>query len=447
MVARQPAEALKIIDELLEREPRNPQHLIHRAQCLLALKRLPEALAAYDAAAALSPDDARILFNRAAVRRYLGQLAQAEADYDRVVALKPDDYEAYLNRADLRVQDAGRNHVSELEALLARGLKDAQGEVYVRYALAKEYEDLKRYSQSFAHLKRGAELRRKQLRYDVSVDVATADWIMEAFAETQAPPSQAHTAGAAADAPIFIVGLPRSGSTLVDRILGSHSEVYSAGELHAFAMALVDAVRRQSGQSNLPRRELIAHSARVDFTALGSSYMKLAASGVPGAKRFTDKMPLNYLYLGLIRRALPKAKIIHVSRKPMAAGYAMYKMLFQDGYPFSYDLNELGRYYLAYYRLMNHWRKVLPGAVYDLAYEDLVADQAGETRKLLQYCGLEWQDACANFHLNTAAATTASASQVRQPIYTESVSQWRHYVQELNELSGVLRAGGIDPQC
>jgi tetratricopeptide (TPR) repeat protein len=446
VTVRTPAEALNIIDQSIEREPRNAKHLIHRAQCLLALKRLPEALTAYDAAAALSPDDAQILFNRAAVRRYLGQLAQAEADYDRVIVLKPDDYEAYLNRADLRVQNAGRNHVSELEALLARGLNDAQGEVFVRYALAKEYEDLKNYPQSFAHLKRGAELRRKQLRYDVSVDVATADWIMEAFAEIQPPPSQAPIVDASVDAPIFIVGLPRSGSTLVDRILSSHSQVYSAGELHAFAMALVDAVRRQSGQSNLPRRELVALSAQVDFEALGSSYRKLASSDVPPGVRFTDKMPLNYLYLGLIRRALPQAKIIHVSRKPMAAGYAMYKMLFQDGYPFSYDLSELGQYYEAYNRLMNHWRKVLPGAIYDLAYEDLVADQVGETRKLLQHCGLEWQDACANFHLNAAAATTASASQVRQRIYTESVSQWRHYAQELAELSDVLRAGGIDTQ-
>jgi len=121
-------------------------------------------------------------------------------------------------------------------------------------------------------------------------------------------------------------------------------------------------------------------------------------------------------------------------------------MLFQDGYPFSYDLTELGQYYVAYHRLMNHWRKVLPGAIYDLAYEDLVADQVGETRKLLQHCGLEWQDACADFHLNAAAATTASASQVRQPIYSESVSQWRHYAQQLTELSEVLRAGGADTQ-
>jgi hypothetical protein len=276
------------------------------------------------------------------------------------------------------------------------------------------------------------------------VDVATVDWIIEALAKPQLPASASAAAGAPAKAPIFIVGLPRSGSTLIDRILGSHSQVHSAGELPAFAVALVDAVRRQSGKATLTRQEMVARSAEVDFAQLGSNYMRLAAAGVPVGKRFSDKMPLNYLYLGLIRRALPNARIIHVQRAPMAAGYAMYKMLFRDGYPFSYDLTELGKYYVAYRRLMDHWRKVLPGAIYDLSYENLVADQAGETRKVLEFCGLDWQEACAQFHLNAAATTTASASQVRQPIYTESVSQWRHYAQELTELSDVLRAGGVD---
>jgi tetratricopeptide (TPR) repeat protein len=482
LTSKRPIEALKLIDQALLREPLNPHLWIHRARCLLAQRRLPEAreaaaaaqqhalpnaallsaiatvlnlvndhagaLIAYDAAIALAPDNAPILFNRAAVRRYVGQLAQAEADYDRVIALNPRDYEAYLNRSDLRTQSAERNHVAELEAALDRGIPNPQGEVFLCYALAKEYEDLKDYSQSFGYLKRGAQVRRRHLRYDVAADVATVDWIMESFPDPHPQPQSPHDAAASApaDAPIFIVGLPRSGSTLIDRILGSHSQVYSAGELHAFALTLVDAVRRQSGRPNLTRQELVKRSADVDFTALGLHYQKLASSGVPAGLRFTDKMPLNYLYLGLIRRALPNAKIIHVSRAPMAAGYAMYKMLFQDGYPFSYDLAELGRYYVAYRRLMAHWHRVLPGAIYDLAYEDLVADQVGETGKVLTYCGLEFQDACADFHLNPTAATTASASQVRQPIYSEAVSQWRHYARELTELTEILRAGGIDTE-
>jgi len=475
-----PLEGLVLIEQAIKIEPGNAYFLLHRARCLLAAGRLTEAqgsataalqlaapdalllgaiggvfnrsndharaLLAYDAAIALAPGNFQILFDRAASRRYVGQLSQAEADYDQVIALSPNDYEAYLNRAHLRVQSTDKNHVAELEALLARAIPNAQGEVFLRYALAKEYEDLQDYPRSFAHLKRGAQLRRRHLRYDVAVDVATVDWIIDAFRDP--PPRVSHDAAACVgtEAPIFIVGLPRSGSTLIDRILGNHPQVFSAGELHAFAITLVDAVRRQSGRSNLARRELVARSAAVDFSTLGLNYRKLASSGVPAGMRFTDKMPLNYLYLGLIRRALPKAKIIHVSRAPMAAGYSLYKMLFQDGYPFSYDLIELGKYYVAYRRLMDHWRSVLPDAIYDLAYEDLVIDQVGETRKVLEFCRLEWQDACVHFHRNATATTTASASQVRQPIYTESVSQWRYYAKELTEFSDVLRAAGIETE-
>jgi tetratricopeptide (TPR) repeat protein len=479
LASKRPLEALKLIDHALERESGNPYLSIHRAQCLLAAGRITEAravahevkllavnnaallgaigsvfnlageyadaLTAYDDAIAVAPNDAQLLFNRAAVRRYAGQLESAEADYDRVIALKPTDYEAYLNRADLRAQSAHRNHAPELERLLARGIAEVQGEVFVRYALAKEYEDLGEYARSFGHLERGARIRRQQLRYDVTADVATANWIIEAFPRPQ-PGSDEAAAGASAAAPIFIVGLPRSGSTLLERILGCHSQVYSAGELHAFAISVVDAVRRQSGLPNLTRPELVARSAHVDFSALGQSYLALVSPGVPSGLRFTDKMPLNYLYVGLIRRALPNAKIIHVHRTPMAACYSMYKMLFQDGYPFSYDLTELGRYYVAYRRLIDHWRQTLPGAIYDLAYEDLVVDHIGAARNVLEFCGLEWQDACAQFHLNAAATTTASASQVRRPIYAESVSQWRHYANELSVLRQVLRAGGIETE-
>ena len=187
----------------------------------------------------------------------------------------------------------------------------------------------------------------------------------------------------------------------------------------------------------------MALCATLDFAALGQDYLRRARSAFGSDGRCIDKLPLNYLYCGLILRALPNAKIIHMTRHPMAAGYAMYKTLFKDGYPFSYDLADIGRYYVGYRRLMDHWRLTMPGAIYELSYEQLIADQAGETRKLLAHCGLEWQEACADFHRNPTATTTASASQVRRPIYDSSVAQWRHYAAQLATLSDALASAGI----
>ena len=399
--------ALTQIDRVLLASPGMPQGLLTRAQCLLALGRRGEAcvaakaakealagakadpllldalgsffsfvgdqhtaLEAFEQAAALAPDNAHFVFNRATVRRFLGQLAAAEADYDRVIALRPADFEAYKNRSDLRTQTADRNHVAELEGLVARGFADWRSEVQIRYTLAKEYEDLGDYRKSFDELRQGARKRRENLRYDVANDASTVDWIIEAFpADVATGGVHTHAALEAPArepaAPIFIVGLPRSGTTLVDRILSSHSQVRSAGELNDFALSLVARVRGENGKEHLPRRELVARSACVDFAALGREYLARARA-VVAEGRFTDKMPLNYLYCGLIRRALPNAKIVHLTRHPMAAGYAMYKTLFKDGYPFSYDLDEIARYYIAYRKLMDHWSAVMPGAVYSL---------------------------------------------------------------------------------
>jgi tetratricopeptide (TPR) repeat protein len=403
----------------------------------------PRALAAYDRAVALAPDQPAFLFNRAAVRRFLGELAESEADYDRVIALRPTDFEAYKNRSDLRRQTTGRNHVAALRQLQAQTLADWRGAVQVHYALAKEYEDLGDYAASFEQLENGSRLRRAHLRYDIATDLATVDWIIEAFPATATSGPDA-APSARASGPIFILGLPRCGSTLVERILGRHSGVHAAGELQALALAIVEAVRQRSGAAQMSRRELIEQSSRLDFAALAHDYLARArASGAIG-ERFIDKMPLNFLYCGLIRRALPQARIVHVQRHPVAACYAMYKTLFEDAYPFSYDLSELGRYYLAYRRLMQHWTLASPGMIHELRYESLIADQMGETRRLLDFCGLDWEDACAQFHENTEPSTTASATQVRQPIYDSSVAQWRHYGDQLSELRRLLEQGGID---
>lgn len=397
------------------------------------------ALEAYSKAVALAPDNAHFLFNRAAVCRFLGALAAAEADYDRVIALRPQDAEAWRARSDLRVQSAENNHVAALQAALAAATGDWRGEVQLRYALAKELEDLGDYRASFAQLARGAHRRREFQSYDVATDVATAGWIIEAF-----PQALVASADAAQEAPIFIVGLPRSGTTLVERILASHSTVQAGGELNHFALCLVDAVRARHPGAPLSRAELVARSADIDFAALGKDYLgRVRRAGLTGA-RFTDKMPLNYLYCGLIRRALPQARIVHVTRHPLAVCYAMYKTLFDGAYPFSYDLDEIGRYYLGYRRLMAHWCKIDPVGIYEVSYERLVAGLGSEARGLLKFCGLDWEEQCVDFHLSTVASTTASAAQVRRPLYDTSVAQWRHYGAELDGLRRELEAGGIE---
>jgi tetratricopeptide (TPR) repeat protein len=403
----------------------------------------PGALAAYEQAIELAPQEPHFRFNRATVRRYLGDLEGAEADYDRVLSIRPVDYEAQLNRSELRTQTPERNHIGALEALLAGhaasgGSTDWRGEVALRYALAKEYEDLGQYERSFAHLNCGARLRRDHLRYDIEKDVATADWIVQAY-----PHAGPASAGEGAPGPIFIVGLPRSGSSLVERILGCHSKVRAGGELPQFAMAVVSAVNRMTGGAPRTRVEVVTQSALLDFPALGQDYLaRVRAWGIDGPC-FTDKMPLNYLYCGLIRRALPHARIVHVKRHPMAACYAIYKTLFQDGYPFSYDLEELGRYYVSYRRLMRHWAETLPGAIHELRYEDLVANPRAETLRLLEFCGLDWEDSCGDILNNTAPITTASAAQVRSPLHPGSIAQWRNYRRQLSPLEQQLRALGL----
>ncbi len=469
----EPERALQLAERAVAAAPGDPAALLRRAQCLDGLRRRPEALqaaqlalqagsgnpqaldaiagfytvvgehrqalAVCNQACALGPDNARFLYARAVVHRFLGELAEAEADYDRLLSLDPRLYEAYLNRSNLRRQTAERNHLEILQRVLERADPDRDGQIQLHYALSKEHADLGSHVQAWNHLQLGSKLKRSQLSFDLTTDLNIVDWLIDAFPNRPEAPAP----GAATAAPIFIVGLPRSGSTLVERILSSHSQVHAAGELGHLTYAIADAARAASGQRSPDLRQLYGLAAQFDFAALGHDY--LARCGpVAGVKpHFIDKMPLNYLYCGLIRRALPNARIVHVARRPTAACFGMYKMLFNEGYGFTYDLDELARYYLAYHKLMQHWQRSMPGEILELSYEQLVTAQRVETRRLLDYCGLEWEDACLEFHLNPAASTTASAHQVRQPIYTSAVSEWRHYAAHLAGLRAQLEAGGI----
>ena len=218
----------------------------------------------------------------------------------------------------------------------------------------------------------------------------------------------------------------------------------TAGELNDFAIELVSLVQQNNGGKNLPRLDLPKATLQVDMEQFGANYVKAAQGKAGDTQRFVDKLPLNSLYVGLIHLALPNAKIVHVHRKPMDACYAMLKFLFKNGYPFTYDLKELGEYFSAHYHLMQHWRDSLPsGSMFDLCYEDLVSNQEGVSRALLEYLDLDWEEECLDFHRNEYASTTGSATQVRQPIYRSSVEKWRRYEKQLQPLSETLEKCGI----
>jgi tetratricopeptide (TPR) repeat protein len=403
------------------------------------LERYTDACTAYDAALALERDNSRYLFNRAAMRRFVGRIEEAESDYDRVIAADPADAEAWWNRSELRRQTPARNHIEPLLQRLRAGFTAAIGEVPIRYALAKEYEDLGQYAEVWGHLAAGAAIRRRHLQYDVRHDVDTVDWIMQSF-----PEAPRHSDGCPSTEPIFILGMPRTGSTLLERIMSGNPGIHAAGELIDFAAALVAAVHRKLGTNQVSRRNLVAASAGIDFTALGAAYLQRTRPRTGHTSYFIDKMPLNYLYCGLIHAALPNAHMLHLDRHPMATCYAVFKTLFNQGYPFSYDLREIAEYYIGYHRLMAHWRRMVPDAILDVSYERLVTSPATEARRVFDHCGLAWTDDCLDIAQRGSASTTASAAQIRRPIYSTSVDLWRQYEGPLAPVAERLRRAGIE---
>ena len=278
------------------------------------------------------------------------------------------------------------------------------------------------------------------MRYDVATDLGIIDRIREVYTADR---FDGHIEGFDNAAAIFVIGMPRTGTTLVERILGSHPDVCAAGELNEFGLELTRQVSALAAGRTLSRQDFVDLSTRVDFRALGQRYLERVRPYRDSRPVFIDKLPFNYLYAGLIHLALPRAKIVSVRRDPLDTCYAVYKQLFKDAYPFSYDLAELGRYYVAYDRLMRHWDTVMPGVVLTVHYEAVVADVRGQARRLLQHCGLGWDERCVRFHENAQASTTASALQVRQPLYDTSIGRWRRYAEQLEPLRLQLEAAGV----
>ncbi len=470
-------EAIGLLERAIVLDDQRPEYHAQLGRCLVTLKRINEARDAADRALHLNPASALTLdtigcvysrtgdhdraivpfrkavkkqprnsnfqFNLAASLEFLGDFDSAEAAYEQAAKSTPRYYKAHWALSRLRRQTPERNHTARLEELLADIGDDLQAELRLRNALAKEYDDIGQYDRGFEHMAAGYAKLRPRLTNSIGDDEPVFEKLIAAFDENLLgqPP-----AGHPSAEPIFIVGMPRTGTTLVERILSSHSEVYSAGELQNLALAIKRAAKTKSNK--VLDTATVEQGIKADFGVLGHDYLQSTRPATGQTRHFVDKTPLNFFNIGFIHLALPDAKIICLRRHPLDACLSNYRQLFaltdSPYYHYSYDLLDTGRYYILFHRLMEHWRRVLPGKVLEIQYEELVEDQEAQSRRLIEHCGLDWEDACLAFEKNLAPVATASSAQVREPIYTRAVERWRHYEKHLAPLRELLEQSGIE---
>jgi Flp pilus assembly protein TadD len=391
----------------------------------------------FERALACGGDAPGLHLNLANARFFGGDFDGAEASAEAALARAPRFGEAVYLRSTLRRATPERNHLADLQARLAQ-IEEPHARAATLYALAKEREDLGRHGEAFEALAEGAALKARALGYDVQPELDTLQALSECFsAEALATLAD----GDQGEGAIFIVGMPRTGTTLAERMLDRHPRVRSAGELMDFKQLLSDGAAEAHGRH--PQLSRVQAALHIDFAALGREYLRGAREAADGAEVFIDKMPVNFMYCGLIAKALPRAKIVHLVRDPMDSCYAVFKTLFQQAYFFSYEQQALADYYTAYRRLMRHWQSVLPGRILDLRYEDLVSDTSNQARRLLDFCGLDWDEAVLAPDANARPSTTASAAQVREPVHARSVGRWRSVAEGLEPLRQRLQAHGL----
>jgi tetratricopeptide (TPR) repeat protein len=404
-------------------------------QVLQALGQADRALASYDHAASL-PGAAteKALVNRALLFMEHGRKDQSRAAFDRALRQFPRSASAMFNSADLASFRPGDASIATMEQLLgAGGLQSATDRMLLHFALGKAYLDTGESDCAFRHLGDGNRAKRATIRYDAD---ATSAWLTS-LAETVSPAFLARLAGQGADSsmPVFVLGMPRSGTSLVEQILASHPAIHGAGEL-AYLQRLADALG--------PYPRSLADLAPGQLRRLGEAYVAQLAKLAAGRRHVVDKMPANFLYAGLIRLALPSARIIHCRRDPVDTCLSCYSKLFTSEQSFTYDLTELGRFHGDYQRLMAHWRAVLPASHFlEVDYEAVVADIEPQARRMIGFLGLAWDPACLEFHTTQRVVRTASVNQVRRPVYRSSAGRWRQHAGNLGPL---LAALGVTPE-
>jgi tetratricopeptide (TPR) repeat protein len=397
---------------------------------LSVLGRIDEARAAYDALRAVDPAHAGAHFGLGNLAMQLGDVPTARAHFERAIAIAPRQPKFHRALAETSRFVAGDQRLAALEKMAHdQSRLDPEQKVELHFALAKAYDDLARYDDAFAQLAAGNARQRQRVAYDENAVASSFRDIATTFSPTLM--RRRARAGDLSDKPVFVVGMPRSGSTLVEQMLASHPDVFGAGEL----LLINDLVAQLPGYPSA-----IDALPDAGLKEVGQRYFEQVSLWAPEAKRIVDKLPANFRHLGLIHLALPNAKIVHVRRDPRDTCLSCYAKLFPGGLNFVYDLGELGRYYKMYDVLMAHWRSVLPeSALLEVQYETLVGDFEPQARRIVEFCGLAWDPRCLTFAATQRPVRTLSQSQVRQPLFASAIGRWRHYEKHLGPLFAALR--------
>ncbi len=402
---------------------------------LVQLGRLDDAEAHYRRVLALNPDDPEAHNSLANICKMQGKFETALAHYERAIRNRPAYAEAHFCRAEIKTFRPGDTELAALQALARTENLPADKAPFVHFGLAKALEDCGDYTRAFEHLRKGNELKRRQIHYDESAVGRFFGRIASAF--DPGVFDRLRGEGNPSSAPIFVLGMPRSGSTLIEQILASHPQVHGAGELPDFDIALNGVLA--AGDRSVPYPECVPALDGAALRSIAEAYIARLPARANGKIRIVDKSLSNFVNIGLLRLILPNAKIIHTMRDPIDTCVSCYSKLFASGQTFSYDLAELGRHYRRYAELMAHWRTVLPsGAMLEVSYEDVVDDLPGQARRLIDYCGLPWDDRCLSFYKQSRPVNTASAVQVRQPLFRSSLQRWRRYESAIGPLLHAL---------
>lgn len=428
------AEALESAKEVVRLAPDNSESYVVYASAIGMTGDHNDAIEAYEKALSLSPDRAGALCGMAHHLKTIGRQDDAISSYRKAIEVKEDHAEAYWSLANLKTFRFREDEVRAMQHLLERSRLQDESRAQIHNALGLEFEARKDFDSAFENFARCNSVQRQHESYDPVDTEDTYGRIVEFFT----PERFDANAGVSESAvtPILIVGLPRSGSTLIEQILASHSQVDGTHELGDLPRAV------QAARRGKPRRllfpEVLADLGPREWQAIGEHYLSRTEQFRAGAPYFVDKNPNNFIYTGILKLAIPNAKIIDARRHPLDSCFGSFKQLFASGQSFTYDLTELGEYYLQYRRLMEHWHTVLPDFVLEVNYEEVVSDLEPQVRRILEFCDLPFQEACLRFHETERAVKTASSEQVRRPIYSSSVNLWRHYEKHIGELVEIL---------